>query len=698
MTDTPLLLGMGSLAAEPGGLNRYVHDLGRALGIEPVVADPRLPLALRLLRVRAATHARHGRLVDAHFALYAFAALAGRRTRFVVHFHGPWADESAATGETGWSVFLKRAVERSVYRRARCAVVMSRAFAAVLSERYGIPADRIVVIPPGVDLERFSPGDRSEARARLGIDPDSHVAVTVRRLVPRMGVDVLLEAIPAETILLVAGDGPERSRLEALAGPNVRFLGRVDDETLVDLYRAADVSVVPSRALEGFGLVVLESLACGTPAIVTDAGGLPEAVEGLEPTLVVPAGDAAALRQRLMQPLPSPEACRAHAERFSWSAAAARHRELYAEASRTKVVFLDHTATLSGGELALARLLSALDVNAHVILGEDGPLAVRLRELGATVEVLPFAARELPRERVGAPLATLTSIVYSVRLARRLRALRPDVVHANSLKSGLYGGVAGRLARVPVVWHIRDRISDDYLPPRVVRFVRLAARVLPSAVIANSETTGATLGVPATIVPSPVVVAPLDRRTNGTFRVGMIGRIAPWKGQHVFLDAFAQAFGEGDERACVVGAPLFGADEEAYADRLRGLVTELDLDGRVEFTGFSHDVASELAHLDVLVHASTLPEPFGQVVVEGMAAGLAVVAANAGGPAEIVETETTGLLYPPGDAVALAAVLRRLAGDAGLRLRLGEAARERARAFSPETVAAQVEAVYRRVL
>src|SRR4029077_8245672 len=108
-----------------------------------------------------------------------------------------------------------------------------------------------------------------------------------------------------------AGEGPERAPLEALASrlgisSSVRFLGRVDDETLVACYQAANVSVVPTVALEGFGLTVLEALACGTPVIATDAGGMPEGLAPLDPTLIVPAGDAPSLAQRLETALLDP--------------------------------------------------------------------------------------------------------------------------------------------------------------------------------------------------------------------------------------------------------------------------------------------------------------------------------------------------------------------------------------------------------
>jgi glycosyltransferase involved in cell wall biosynthesis len=716
---------MGWFPDQPGGLNRYFRGLFsalRAAGVEtsatvvgPVVdpsdgvvavSDRNAPLYARLDAFRRRAQLG-GDLVDAHFALYALPAL-WRRTkgkRLVVHFHGPWADESRSSGARAGVASAKRLLERVLYRRADAIVVLSQAFGRIVVEQYGVESCRVHVIPPGVDLERFSPGDPSEARLRLGLPSTGRIVVCVRRLVPRMGIEMLLEAwaMKRDGLLLVIGDGGERERLESAArrlGSGVRFLGVVDDADLPRYYRAADVSVVPSTELEGFGLVALESLACGTPVVVTNVGGLPESVESWRPDLVV-RPTAAAIAARLEAALPEPEACRVHAEQYSWSAAVDRHLDLYKRVlgRQHRVVYLDHTAKLSGGELALLRLLPALAVDAHVILGEDGPLAQRLVAAGVSVEVLamPSAVRGTRRDALGV-FAAVGAMAYALRLARRLRDLRPDIVHTNSLKSCLYGGMAGRIARVPVVWHVRDRIAEDYLPARTVRLIRGLAKVLPTAVIANSRATMEMLpGVPrACVVPSPVEPVVQREPYGGRLRFGVVGRIAPWKGQHLFIEALALAFPDGGVDGVVIGAPLFGDDELEYLEQVRTLADRGPVG--VEFVGFSEDVAAELGRLSVLVHASLIPEPFGQVVVEGMAAGLPVVAAAAGGPLEFIDDGVDGLLYPSGDARELADRLVALAAAPELRARLGEAARLKAAAFTPERVALQVEAVYEEVL
>src|SRR5919197_957599 len=135
---------------------------------------------------------------------------------------------------------------------------------------------------------------------------------------------------------------------------------------------------------------------------------------------------------------------------------------------RLRVVVLDHVARLSGGEIALTRLLPALarHVDVHVILGEEGPLVERLRAHGIETEVVPLAPRfrDVRRETVRPlrldPLALAHLPAAVRRVSRRLRELDPDLVHTNSLKAALYGGLAARLVRVPAVWHVRDRIAS----------------------------------------------------------------------------------------------------------------------------------------------------------------------------------------------------------------------------------------------
>jgi glycosyltransferase involved in cell wall biosynthesis len=766
MTESPgpepepfkvLMIGLGWFPEQTGGLDRYFRELFEQLPearavvvgglgladserVRTVSAHER-PLPIRLLALTRVIReeARGASIIDAHFALYAFLPLllgAFRDKPLVVHFQGPWADENVETGDgSGWRFRVRRALERYVYRRATLVITLTGAFKQVLVERYGVSPWRVKVLAPGVDLDRFAPGDRATARERLSLPADAFVVCCARRLIPRMGLSVLLAAWsqllavegdaastrPPRLLIAGAGDmsGALSKQVEASGlTDSVTLLGRISDEDLANLYRASDVNVVPSLSYEGFGLVVLEAAATGTPTIATRVGGLPEALAGLDSSLIVAPGDPDALVHRLAAAgrgeLPDRERTREWVSGHSWDLVAERHRGLYAGVTgevpqKLRVTYVGHVGQLSGGEIALARLIDALDdVEAHVILAEDGPLVGRLLAAGVSVEVLPMRerTRNLRKDRVGPGRVPLAAIVdtatYAFHLARRLRAIRPDLVHTNTLKAGIYGSLAARLARVPAVWHVRDRIAPDYLPRRAIWPTRTLIATLPHGVVANSAATRATLrssqartSIVYDPVPPPLRMA---HKSDERFVVGMLGRLAPWKGQHVFLEAFARAFHGGSEVALLVGDAMFGSAETDYGRDLRELTRKLDIAERVDFRGFREDIWTELALMSICVHASMVPEPYGQVIIEAMLAGVPIIATEGGGPSEILTNDLDGLLYPAGDIDALAEALQRLNRDAALRARLVANARHRAQQFSPEAAAAKVMPLYRSVL
>ncbi|GGF12812.1 glycosyltransferase family 4 protein [Williamsia phyllosphaerae] len=333
-----------------GGLNRYFTDFFAALrdrqdvavtatafGDAPTGGSSWGPLTGSTRDRMATSRADRlapGTIVDRHFALYGPPARE-HDGPVVTHFHGPWAAESAAAGESRLAVAAKRTFERRRYRGSDLYVVLSNYFRDVLVERYSVPAERISVIAPGVDLQRFQAADVADS---------APMVLCVRRLERRMGIDTLITAWPEihrrrpDATLVIVGTGGAEDELRAqaarLTGPaSIRFLGATTDDELTALYRRATITVVPTRALEGFGLIALESLAAGRAPVVTDVGGLPDSVRGFDDSLVVAPDDAVALADRVAAALdgdrPSADRCRARAEQFTWAACADKHVTAY---------------------------------------------------------------------------------------------------------------------------------------------------------------------------------------------------------------------------------------------------------------------------------------------------------------------------------------------------------------------------------
>ena len=375
-------VGSGWFPEAAGGLNRYYFDLLRALpdagvdrrglvvGSHDVEADSGgsvrayAPADVAIWKrwragrraVRQAwsdVPATRPALLATHFAAYAYplARPPGGRP-WVVHFHGPWAAESRREGGGRLATAAKKYIEQAVYRRADRFVVLSDAFRRVLCDGYDIDPARVNVVPGGVDIARFATAfaaGRADARGRMGWPADRPIVLAVRRLASRMGLEKLIDAMAdvrrrvPDALCLIAGRGrleaDLRGRITAAGlADSVRLLGFVADDDLPWAYRAADVSVMPSEALEGFGLSAVESLAAGTPVLVSPVGGLPEVVRSLDAALVlddvtrVPLADALAVALGDPSSLPSAGECRRYATRFDWPIIAGRVADVYRQA------------------------------------------------------------------------------------------------------------------------------------------------------------------------------------------------------------------------------------------------------------------------------------------------------------------------------------------------------------------------------
>jgi glycosyltransferase involved in cell wall biosynthesis len=373
-----LQIGMHWFPERAGGLDRMYYSLvgalpGAGVSVRGVVAgSPRvaadtggaiqgfgsaaqsLPMRLMAARrtLRDAIRAERPDVISSHFALYTFPGLdVTRGIPQVSHFQGPWADESHVEGADSFGQRAKRFLEQTVYSRSSRLIVLSDAFGQILSSRYGVPPERIRVVPGCVNVAQFDlPMSAGEARRKLNLPQDRPIVLAVRRLVRRMGLEDLIDAVKlvkrrhSDVLLLIAGKGKLEGELQARIAEaglddNVKLLGFVPDQHLAALYRAATISVVPTVALEGFGLITVESLAAGTPVLVTPVGGLPEAVAGLSADLVLRSTGADAIAEGVQAVLdgslvmPAGDACRAYArDNFDNAVIARRVAQVYSEA------------------------------------------------------------------------------------------------------------------------------------------------------------------------------------------------------------------------------------------------------------------------------------------------------------------------------------------------------------------------------
>ncbi len=371
-----LTLGMGWFPQNPGGLERYIYELTHKLaanqdqvelcGVGLPQAEENSPIKLtnlaavdspiwqRLWSIRTnfqKTRTGKPDAINLHFALYSFPILdlLPKGVPITFNFHGPWASESQQEGVNNKLSFLlkQRLIEQSTYNRCDRFIVLSKAFGNVLHQNYQIPWSKINIIPGGVDINRFQPNlSPKEAQIKLGWPDNRLILFTSRRLVHRVGLDKLLQALAIikpripDVWLAIAGRGHLQATLQQQATElgldnNVKFLGFLPDDQLPLAYQAAELTIMPSQSFEGFGLVILESLACGTPVLCTPIGGMPEILMPLSPDLITASPEASDIAKKLEQALlrqvliPSREICRQYAiTNFDWHKIAQKVRHI----------------------------------------------------------------------------------------------------------------------------------------------------------------------------------------------------------------------------------------------------------------------------------------------------------------------------------------------------------------------------------
>ena len=405
-----------------------------------------------------------------------------------------------------------------------------------------------------------------------------------------------------------------------------------------------------------------------------------------------------------------------------------------------KVVYFNPTGTLGGAELCLLDVVAGVragrpEWSIKVLLADDGPVRSALERLGIDCDVLPIPSRlaaagdsdassTSPLRKLLRLSTTIPSTLgYFLKVRRALRAEGADLLQTNGMKAHLLGAW-GAPRGLPVVWQMHDYPGSRPLMARLLKLSRRRGLRVVAVSRSVADDTKALLGpsVPVECIYNAIDIerfSPVEpssdssdvgeghaagRRVDfeddpgawldelaglpparaGTVRVGLVATYARWKGHDLFLDAASRVSVTPSPpvRFYVVGGPIYrSAGSQFSLEELEAKANSLGLGGRIGFVPHQGEPAEVFQSLDVVVHASTRPEPFGRVIVEAMACGRALVAMQAGGAAELFEDGVSALGAPPNDPDALADRLSRLIASIDLRASLGREGRKAAIAY-----------------
>jgi glycosyltransferase involved in cell wall biosynthesis len=381
-----------------------------------------------------------------------------------------------------------------------------------------------------------------------------------------------------------------------------------------------------------------------------------------------------------------------------------------------RIAYLNPVGCLGGAERALLSAMAGVvksdpSIEAHLIALTDGPLLPFAEEIGVRSVLLPMPERLAEvgdsRHRENGWVERLRGIVrqaslgpdvwrFSGRLRATIEGIAPDLIHTNGIKGHLLARLAGL---APVVWHVHDFYSDRPLMRRVLPWARrgvVGAIAISEAI--DRDFRSILAGLPTRVVmnatdvdkfaPGPADIGLLDRLAGlppapeGTIRVGLVATYARWKGHDVFIQAAAQLLRQQPGlpvRFYIIGGPIYLTHGSQFsAVELRSLAQSVGLEAHLGFIGFQQNPAEVYRALDVVVHASTRPEPFGLTIVEAMACARAVIVSRAGGAAELFAHDHDALGVAPGDISGLALAIKSLVEDGQKRQRLAENARRTA--------------------
>lgn len=382
-------------------------------------------------------------------------------------------------------------------------------------------------------------------------------------------------------------------------------------------------------------------------------------------------------------------------------------RALARRAART--LYVEDAIGFGGSLVSLVELLTNLPAARDWRLLTHRTLRSIAEERGIAPDRIVIAPPQWT-QRIRAPQSlrlaeyAVTVAVRTLRFAVRILRSKPDVVHLNNgLSSNIPALLAAKLLGCTVVCHQRNLESPTRLTRALARYVNPDAHIAITSSVAQSLYD---LGISRDLVHvifdpimPPQATTNADRGTDTPSRVEVaaFSMLLPWKGHELLLRAFAQAI---TQTTAPLHLRIYGdspTEDRTYITSLRSLCDALSISHQVAFMGRAPNVWEALTTVDIAVHTSLQPEPFGRVIAEAMMAGVAVIASEGGGASELIDDGTDGFTFPSGDSHALAERISRLADDPPLRLALSTRARASVRTrFTPEVHVRQVLEVYER--
>jgi len=368
---------------------------------------------------------------------------------------------------------------------------------------------------------------------------------------------------------------------------------------------------------------------------------------------------------------------------------------------KKNILYLINTPDIKGGgEISLLNLLKKINkkiYNPIVACPSEGSMSLAIRDMNIDVEIV-----SMRRLRYFNLYFLVTGVLKLIRI---INAHKIDVIHANGSRCMIYGGIAGKIKRIPVIWHVRI-VEKDNLLDRILS--KLADRIIVISNSVRDRFNWLKNREKISVIYNGIDIDDFTRNINTDkirkklsiteteIVIGTVGQLIPMKGHKYFIEAAKIVL----EKVKNIKFLIVGGSQEdnSYEMELKNMVKNYGLEDKIIFTGYRKDIKNIIALIDIFVF-SAVGEGFGRVLIEAMALQKPVVASNSGGIPEIVVDGETGILVPERDSLSIASAIIKLINEKGMRYKMGIAGRKRVEErFTIERHVKGIEGEYSKIL